>query len=72
MTLNEHVYAVCCRPEEVGGNVIFSENVKTIKGYAVLNFEVARFSSLWDIQKIHFVTAEADIDDSIESENGFA
>ena len=40
MTKNEHVYAICCRPE-VAGNAISGENVKTIEGYALLNFEVA-------------------------------
>ena len=44
MTQNKHIYAICWRPKVVGG-VISSENVKTIKGYAVLNFEVASFSS---------------------------
>ena len=43
MTPNEHVYAICCRPE-VAGDSISSENVKTIEGYAVLNFEVAAFA----------------------------
>ena len=44
MTQNEHVYTICCRPE-VAGDVISSENVKTIEWYAVLNFEAANFSS---------------------------
>ena len=48
MAQNEHVYATCCRLE-VAGNVIASENVKIIEGYAVLNFEVASFSSFCDI-----------------------
>ena len=65
MTQNEHVYAICCR-QEVAGDVISGENVKTIEGYAVVNFEVTSFSSFQDI-KNHFVTAtEADIDDSIK------
>ena len=65
MTQDEHVYAICCLPE-VDGDVISCENVKTIEGYAVLNFEVDRFSSFRDIQTNHFVTAaEADINDSI-------
>ena len=38
MTPNEHVYAICCR-SEVAGDVIFSENERTIEGYAMLNFE---------------------------------
>ena len=51
MTPNEHVYAICCRPE-VAGDVIFGENVNTIETDAVLNVEVASFSSFPDIQKI--------------------
>ena len=39
MTQNKHVYAICCR-SEVAGDVISGENVNTIEGYAVLNFEV--------------------------------
>ena len=50
MTQNGHVYAICCRPE-IDGDVISGENVKTIEGYAVLNFEVASFSSFRDINK---------------------
>ena len=43
---NEHVYAICCRPQVgLAGDVISGENIKTIKSYAVLNFEVASFSS---------------------------
>ena len=69
MTQNEHVYAICCRPE-VAGAVTSGENVKTIEGYTMLHFEVASFSSFRDIPPNHFVTAtaaaaEADIDDSI-------
>ena len=41
MTPNEHVYAICCLPE-VAGDVISCENVKTVEGYAVLNFEATR------------------------------
>ena len=44
MTQNEHVCAICCRPE-VAGDVISDENVKTVEGYATLNFEAARFST---------------------------
>ena len=44
MTQNEHVYAICCRPE-VAGDVISSENVKTVEGYVMLNFETATISS---------------------------
>ena len=50
MTQNEHVYAIYCRPE-VGGDVISSENVKTLEGYAVLNSEVASSNSFRVIQK---------------------
>ena len=44
MAQNEHVYAICCRPE-VAGDVISGEDVKTTSGYAMLNLEVASFSS---------------------------
>ena len=60
MVQNEHIYVICCRLE-VAGDVISGENEKTIEGYAVLNFEVASFSSFRDVPKNHFVTAEADI-----------
>ena len=53
MTQNEHVYAICCRAE-VDGDVISGENVKTAAGYAVLNFEVASFSSFRNIKKKSF------------------
>ena len=66
MAQSEHVYAICCRPE-VAGDVVSGENVKTIEGYAVLDFEFASFESFRDIPpKNHFVTAEADIDDSMK------
>ena len=65
MTQNEHVYAICYRPA-VDDDVISGENVKTIEGYTVLNFEVASFSTFRDIKKNHFVTAQAEIDDSIK------
>ena len=35
MTENEHVYAICCRPE-VDDDVISIRDVKTIKGYSVV------------------------------------
>ena len=54
MTLNEHVYAICCWPE-VGGDVISSENIKTIKGYAVSNFETASISGSGENQNQPFV-----------------
>ena len=59
-----HVYAICCRPEVVG-DVIFSENEKTIEGYAVLNFDFASFSTSREIFFNRLLTAE-DIDDSIK------
>ena len=67
LTQNEHVYAICCRPE-VADVVLSSENIKTIVGYAVLNIEVASISSIRDIQKNPFATTEAaaDIDNSIK------
>ena len=50
MTQNEHAYAICYQPE-VDDDVIFSQNVKTIKGYNVVNFEVASSSSFRDFPK---------------------
>ena len=50
MTQNKHIYAICCRTKVAGG-VISDENVKTIESYAVLNFEVASFSSYRGIKK---------------------
>ena len=50
MTKNEHVYAICSRPEEAGG-VISGENAKTIEVYAALNFEVASSTNSRDIQQ---------------------
>ena len=47
MTQTDQVYAICCRPEEAG-DVVSGENVKTIEGYAVFNFEVVSFSSFRD------------------------
>ena len=48
----------CSIRPEVAGDVISGDNVKTIKGYALLNFEVASFSSYRDIPKNHhFVMA---------------
>ena len=49
MTQNERVYAICCRPE-VAGDVVSGENVNTNERYAVLNFEVASFSSFRENQ----------------------
>ena len=53
MTQNEHVYAICCRPEVVG-DVISSENVKTIEGYALLHFKAAIISSFQENQNQPF------------------
>ena len=59
-----NVYAICCRPK-VAGDIISGDNLKTIECYAVLDCEVASFSSFRDIEKNRFVTAtEAEIDDS--------
>ena len=44
MTQNEHVYAIYCQPE-VEGDVVSSENMKDIEGYALINFEAASISS---------------------------
>ena len=43
MTQNKHVYVICCR-SKVAGNVISGESIKTIEGYALLNFEAASVS----------------------------
>ena len=51
MTQNEQVYAICCLPEAAGDG-ISSENVKTIQGYAVLNFEAAIVSIVSEKIKI--------------------
>ena len=49
---NEHVYAICCRPD-VGDDVISVENVNTFEGYSVINLESAGSSFLpWYSQKI--------------------
>ena len=41
MTQTLHVYAICSEPD-VAGDVISSENVKTIRGYLLVYFEIAR------------------------------
>ena len=56
---------ICCRLE-VDCDVISGRNVKTITDYVAVNFEAASSNSFRDIKKCHFVTAEADIDDSIK------
>ena len=53
MTQNEHVYAICCRPE-VAGDAMSSKYVKTIECYAMLNFELASFGSFRDIKPKSF------------------
>ena len=53
MTQNEHDYAICCRPE-VAGNVIASENAKTVEVYVALNFEDASISSFRENQNQPF------------------
>ena len=50
MTKNQHVYAICCRPE-VAGDAFAGANVKTIEGYPVANFAVASSNSFRDIKK---------------------
>ena len=65
MTENEHVYTIC-HSLEVAGDVVSGGNVRTIEGYAALNFEVSEFSSFRYIPKeIISAEAAADIDDSI-------
>ena len=50
LTQNAYVYVIWWQPE-VADDVISGGNVKTLEGYAVLNFEAARFDSFWDIPK---------------------
>ena len=52
MTQKEHVYTICCRPE-VAGDFISGENVKTVNGYALLNFKAASVST-WENQNQPF------------------
>ena len=52
-TQNEHVYTICCR-SEVAGDVISGENIRTIKCYAVLNFEAASINSFQENQNRPF------------------
>ena len=66
MAQNEHVYTICWQPEVAGG-ITSGENIKTVEGHAVLNFEVTSFSSFRDIKKNHFLREAAlDIDDNIK------
>ena len=53
ITQNEHVYAICSRPE-VAGDVISSENVRAIEGYALLEFELASISGFRENQNQPF------------------
>ena len=43
MAQNEHVNSICCQ-REVAGDIISGENVKTIEGNALLNFDAASTS----------------------------
>ena len=56
MTQNEHVYAICCRPE-VAGDVISGANAKTIDGYVLVNFEAASNSNFRENQNKPFGNA---------------
>ena len=49
LTQNEYVCVIYCRLE-VDGDVVSNENVKTVEGYAVLNFEAVNFSSFRENQ----------------------
>ena len=51
LTQNERVYATCCRPE-VGDDVISGEDVETLEGYVVVNFEDATCSVFRNIKII--------------------
>ena len=62
-TQNEQVYAISCLPE-IAGDIISSENVKPVDGYAVLNFEVASFNRFRDIKTKSF--RDGGGDDSIK------
>ena len=46
-------HAICCQTE-LAGNDISSENMKTIEGYAVLNFEAVSISSFQENQNQPF------------------
>ena len=58
MTQNEHIYAICCRPE-VDDNVIFGRNVKTIEGYIVVNFKLLAPAVSEIFQNDCFVTVKS-------------
>ena len=53
MTNNEHVCAICCRPETAIG-VIYCQPVKTIKGYVLINFLTFSSSCFEDIKTKSF------------------
>ena len=59
MIHNEHVSAICCRPE-VDDDVISGWNEKIIEGYVVVgpNFEVASFRSFRHFPQDHFMTVK--------------
>ena len=66
MTQNEQVYAICYQPG-ADGDVISGRNVKTVTGYAAVDFEVTSSSSfrLIYLKQYPFVTAaKTDIDHS--------
>ena len=72
MTHNLYVCTVRFRPEIVY-DVIYGRSIKTVGGSLMLNVEVAGSNSFRDIPKNQFVTAAADIDETIAlSENAFA
>ena len=50
MIQNWHICVVFGGPE-VAGDVITSQNVNTIEGYIVVNFEIASSSSYWENKK---------------------
>ena len=67
MTQNQHIYAIYGGPEVAGDVNSCHQNVKTIRGYLSVNYEVACSSSFWEnIPKNQFVMAAADIDDNIK------
>ena len=70
-TQNEHVYAICCRPE-AAGDANSGANVKTIEAVRCYVFKLLALV-ISELLKNHFVTAmaaAADIDDSIKNDSG--
>ena len=51
MTQNEHVCAICCRPE-LDCYVVSGRNIKTVVDYVVVNFKAATSSSFRDIKTL--------------------